>query len=189
MAEVTSPKTCRSSSASPPPKCAICLGTCTNKCYSNSCMHQFCFTCLLKWSKVKAECPLCKQAFKSIIHNIKSNSEYDEHIIARPNLSLEEQNIHNNPFLFIPPAPPRHFQFRTTFTVDPRGELAIQQMLLSHPLTNNFYIPGTLTRRASSSTSFRRSIYAQNLWVYAPPDITGQYRNISPSFFRYVCIF
>lgn len=45
------------SSASPnralsPPNCAICLGPCTNKSVLNSCMHQFCFGCVLKWSKV-----------------------------------------------------------------------------------------------------------------------------------------
>lgn len=37
---------------SPPPNCAICLGTCTNKCFTDCCLHQFCFSCLLEWSKV-----------------------------------------------------------------------------------------------------------------------------------------
>lgn len=37
---------------SPPPKCAICLGTCRNKSFTDSCLHQFCFKCLLTWSKV-----------------------------------------------------------------------------------------------------------------------------------------
>lgn len=82
---------------------------------------------------------------------------------------------------------------RTTFTVDPGGELAIQQMLLSHPLTTNYLLPGASVtrygsgrsrRRDTSATSFRRSIYAQNLWVMAPPDITGRYRNTSPRFYR-----
>ncbi|KAF2894801.1 hypothetical protein ILUMI_11374 [Ignelater luminosus] len=185
------------SAASPPPKCAICLGTCTNKCFSDSCMHQFCFTCLLEWSKVKAECPLCKQPFKSIIHNIKSNDEYDEHFIEVP----EPRDILGNDdagFLYLPPAPSRHFQFRTTFTVDPDGELAIQQMLLSHPLTNSMYnVPGNYVlpryssrfgrrypRRASSATSFRRWVYMSNMWVYAPPDLTGRYRDVTPHFYR-----
>lgn len=38
--------------ASPPPNCAICLGRCKNKCFTDSCMHQFCFKCLCEWSKV-----------------------------------------------------------------------------------------------------------------------------------------
>lgn len=37
---------------SPPPNCAICLGICTNKCFTDCCLHQFCFNCLLEWSKV-----------------------------------------------------------------------------------------------------------------------------------------
>ncbi|KAK5647467.1 hypothetical protein RI129_002359 [Pyrocoelia pectoralis] len=186
----------RQGAASPPPKCAICLGTCSNKCFSDSCRHQFCFTCLLEWSKVKAECPLCKQPFKSIIYNIKSNDEYDEHVIVHDAFQ-GGRGFHNIENYFLPPSPSRHFQFRTTFTVDQGGELAIQQMLLSHPLTNSLYnfpdnyvLPrqsrfGRIrhTRRASSATSFRRSIYMTNLWVYAPPDVTGRYREATPQFF------
>ncbi|KAF5301349.1 hypothetical protein FQA39_LY10747 [Lamprigera yunnana] len=188
----------RQSTGSPPPKCAICLGTCSNKCYSDSCRHIFCFTCLLKWSKVKPECPLCKQPFKSIIHNIKSNDEYDEHIINNTEPLPRTTGLFDNDFLYVAPSPSRHFQFRTTFTVDTGGELAIQQMLLTHPLTNNFLpdaaylFPGHTsrfgrlrhTRRASSATSFRRSIYMTNMWVYAPPDITGRYREVTPDFYR-----
>lgn len=37
---------------SPPPNCAICLCPCKNKCFTDSCLHQFCFNCLLEWSKV-----------------------------------------------------------------------------------------------------------------------------------------
>lgn len=29
--------------------------------------------------QVKAECPLCKQPFKSIIHNVRSNLDYDQY--------------------------------------------------------------------------------------------------------------
>lgn len=37
---------------SPPPNCAICLGRCRNKSFTDSCLHQFCFKCLVTWSKV-----------------------------------------------------------------------------------------------------------------------------------------
>lgn len=37
---------------SPPPNCSICLGRVKSKCFTDSCMHQFCFNCLLQWSKV-----------------------------------------------------------------------------------------------------------------------------------------
>lgn len=181
------------SSSSPPPSCAICLGAFVNKCMPDICLHQFCFNCLLQWSKVKAVCPLCKRAFVSIIHNVRSNYEYDEHIIERP----------QEPEYYLPNAPqPRHFQFRTTFTVDPRGELAIQQMLSTHPLTFPLGIyeafphrmhrhadrPGRVTRsdRRSyvSSTAYRRSIYEQGLWVVANPDGADMHREATPDFYR-----
>lgn len=40
-------------SQSPPPNCSICLGRVKSKCFTDSCMHQFCFSCLLEWSKVR----------------------------------------------------------------------------------------------------------------------------------------
>lgn len=183
------------SSNSPPPSCAICLGAFVNKCMPDICLHQFCFNCLLQWSKVKAVCPLCKRPFLSIIHNVRSNFEYDEHVIERP----------ADPEYYLPNAPqPRHFQFRTTFTVDPRGELAIQQMLSSHPLAFPLDIgvyepfthrthrlterPGRVTRSDRrnyiSSTGYRRSIYEQGLWVVANPDGADMHREATPEFYR-----
>lgn len=64
-----------------PINCSICLGRCCNKCFTDACMHFFCFTCLVEWSKIKAECPLCKKPFRSIIHNVKSENTYDEYLV------------------------------------------------------------------------------------------------------------
>jgi len=69
--------------ASPPPNCSICLGKLVNTCFTDSCLHQFCFTCLLQWSKIKTECPLCKQTFKSIINNVRSEEDYDQYHVPR----------------------------------------------------------------------------------------------------------
>lgn len=46
----------RETAGSPPPNCAICLGKVSSKCFTDSCMHQFCFSCLLEWSKVSCNC-------------------------------------------------------------------------------------------------------------------------------------
>ncbi|KAJ8957648.1 hypothetical protein NQ318_017540 [Aromia moschata] len=127
----------RPNSSSPPPNCAICLGTCTNKCFSDSCMHQFCFKCLLEWSK-----------------------EYDEHVVE----ITPPEEIHimdNEEFLVLPLTPSSHTRHQFHF--------------------RNMY---HRRRRDNTSTSFRRSIYMRNLWVNAPPDVTGRYRDVSPSFFR-----
>lgn len=68
---------------SPPPNCSICLGKLVNTSFTDSCLHQFCFTCLLQWSKIKTECPLCKQTFKSIINNVRSEEDYDQYHVPR----------------------------------------------------------------------------------------------------------
>lgn len=39
---------------SPTQNCSICLGRVENKCFADPCMHQFCFSCLREWSKVKS---------------------------------------------------------------------------------------------------------------------------------------
>uniref|UniRef100_A0A224YY27 E3 ubiquitin-protein ligase Topors n=1 Tax=Rhipicephalus zambeziensis TaxID=60191 RepID=A0A224YY27_9ACAR len=69
---------------SPEQSCAICLGPPENKSFTDSCFHTFCFSCLLEWSKVKAECPLCKQRFKSIVHNVRSFEDYDQYFVHDP---------------------------------------------------------------------------------------------------------
>ncbi|GAB6028952.1 hypothetical protein CHUAL_004747 [Chamberlinius hualienensis] len=65
--------------SSPESNCPICLGKMENNSFTNTCCHQFCFTCLLEWSKVKPQCPLCKQPFKSIIHSIRSKDDFDRY--------------------------------------------------------------------------------------------------------------
>ena len=47
-------------------ECAICLGTVEKAGKIDSCIHEFCFECILKWSKVTNKCPICTKKFKSI---------------------------------------------------------------------------------------------------------------------------
>ncbi|EDV38000.2 uncharacterized protein Dana_GF11128 [Drosophila ananassae] len=76
--------------SSPPPNCAICLSRCRRKCFTDSCMHQFCFKCLCEWSKIKPECPLCKQPFKTIIHNVRTLDDYDRYPVQTTSPSMQE---------------------------------------------------------------------------------------------------
>lgn len=57
--------------------CSICLQKIENKVFVDQCLHMFCKKCLLKWVKVKPECPLCKQGITKILHNVKSECDYD----------------------------------------------------------------------------------------------------------------
>ncbi|CAK1540227.1 unnamed protein product [Leptosia nina] len=163
--------------SSPPPNCAICLGTCKNKSFTDSCLHQFCFRCILRWSKVKAECPLCKQIFKSIIHNVRSNSQYEEYMVEQRTQvedieRIEIDNISNAA---------QRFRFRATLTLPSRDSWAIEQILLNR--TDARRQPPAHRRRQPSY--FRRTVYRHNLWARPLPDFTGRYRDCTPEFYRY----
>lgn len=60
---------------SPPPNCSICLGRVKSKCFTDSCMHQFCFSCLLEWSKVSFDCIIYGKfiSFRHIVVGVKNN--------------------------------------------------------------------------------------------------------------------
>ncbi|XP_022130311.2 E3 ubiquitin-protein ligase Topors [Pieris rapae] len=163
--------------SSPPPNCAICLGTCKNKSFTDSCLHQFCFRCILKWSKVKAECPLCKQIFKSIIHNVRSNHQYEEYMVEQRNQvedieRIELDNLTNAT---------QRFRYRTTLTLPYRDSWAIEQ-ILSNYRTAARRPPPAHRRRPPSF--FRRTVYRHNLWARPLPDFTGRYRDCAPDFYR-----
>ena len=64
-----------------PDNCAVCLGKVTEKSVAEACFHAFCKTCIFEWSKVKPECPVCRTPFDRILFNIKSETEYEQHII------------------------------------------------------------------------------------------------------------
>ncbi|CAG4954327.1 unnamed protein product [Colias eurytheme] len=164
--------------SSPPPNCAICLGTCKNKSFTDSCLHQFCFKCLLTWSKVKAECPLCKQNFKSIIHNVRSNHQYEQYMVEQTQEDIERIEMDN----FTNAT--RRFRYRTTLTLPRRDTMAIQQLLLQHyPLVAD--VLPTPPHRRRPSSYFRRTVYRHNLWARPLPDFTGRFRDCSPEFYRY----
>lgn len=84
----------RGATNSPPPNCAICLGRSKKKSFTDTCLHMFCFKCILEWSKVKAECPLCKQPFRSIIHNVTAMNQYDEYIVQTQQPPMQPQQSH-----------------------------------------------------------------------------------------------
>lgn len=46
--------------------CIICLETIKVRGEIDSCPHQFCFDCILKWSKVTNTCPVCKRNFLKV---------------------------------------------------------------------------------------------------------------------------
>ena len=49
-------------------KCCICLEAFEDVATLNSCVHKYCYKCILEWSKIKPTCPYCQIEFKSISH-------------------------------------------------------------------------------------------------------------------------
>ncbi|GLH12525.1 Protein of unknown function [Gryllus bimaculatus] len=188
------PSSCGSASSpkvdreSPEPNCAICLGKTENKSFTDSCLHQFCFNCLLKWSKVKAECPLCKQSFKSIIHNVRSNEEYEEyHVEVGREPPQYWQEVESNVV---------HFRYSTTLTPERQRERFLNSIVGVGPfffghdaIPNQRVNRRTNNRRRYAGTGdFRAAVYRDNLWVNQLPDVTGRYRDCTPEFYREIQI-
>lgn len=66
---------------SPDSKCPICLDRFNNLAYLDRCLHRFCFPCIQEWSHNKAECPLCKQPFTSILHSVRAENDFKEYTL------------------------------------------------------------------------------------------------------------
>lgn len=53
---------------------AICLQEIRSRGMLPCCSHEFCYVCILEWSKVTNECPLCKRIFHEIqVVNVSEN--------------------------------------------------------------------------------------------------------------------
>ncbi|KFM76438.1 E3 ubiquitin-protein ligase Topor, partial [Stegodyphus mimosarum] len=167
--------------SSPEPSCAICLEQLQNKSFTDSCFHMFCFTCLVEWSKVKPECPLCKQKFKSIVHNVRSDLEYDQYYI---------KGTENMWTCFS--SGDRRFRYSTTMTSErfvERNRISLQDTLDNEIASHRMrYAPHSVRLYSASQTvsrmpcNFRRQIYEDNLWV--KPYAGARIRFISPEFYR-----
>ncbi|XP_073720015.1 E3 ubiquitin-protein ligase Topors-like [Misgurnus anguillicaudatus] len=185
--------------ASPESKCPICLDHFKNISYPNVCIHKFCFLCICKWSKNKAECPLCKQPFNSIYHSIKAENDY-KRFDLRPTENGSFGNVAG-----------QRFRYRTTLTGDhrpapqrtsPPPDHGIIFESLSEPLpprhNRDFHrmmrrlaarhraeSEGRSVRilREQEVVKFRRALYRRGLRVQSVQD-GGRTRETSAEFFR-----
>ncbi|XP_017051714.1 E3 ubiquitin-protein ligase Topors [Drosophila ficusphila] len=191
--------------SSPPPNCAICLSRCRRKCFTDSCMHQFCFKCLSEWSKIKPECPLCKQPFKTIIHNVRTLEDYDRypvqtsspvlpdhpalrfHIVRRPRYMplVQNQAAMTN-------------DIEAGYSADPAleeviaaGEVAAGRHSYSRfepyrmELLNYYRNDQDAATSRSLSQLWRRYVYDRKLYALPVSDsLTGHFREWSARFYR-----
>ncbi|XP_014472619.1 PREDICTED: E3 ubiquitin-protein ligase Topors-like isoform X2 [Dinoponera quadriceps] len=177
--------------ASPPPNCSICLGKLVNKSFTDSCLHQFCFTCLLKWSKIKTECPLCKQTFKSIIHNVRSEEDYDQyHVppelaqIPQPHgmATLDDLDVgrwDDVPRLIYRAMTGHHRHHHGTLLNPEQVARREQLPSLAPQVTRE-----ELRRRRENPLEYRRTVYRHGMWAVPLPDIFGRFRECSAEYYR-----
>ncbi|XP_052090380.1 uncharacterized protein LOC127727032 isoform X1 [Mytilus californianus] len=157
-----------------PENCSICLGDLQNKSFTDSCFHMFCFVCLKEWSKVKAECPLCKQKFKNIIYNVSSYEKFDRYNIEEEaNKSRWERDG-------------TRFRYRTTLTFERRLTIGPE-----HNYTQPIARPSNVTTRSHwrrhrepATSEFRRRIYTNGMQAEEVTDRRLRVRDTTPNFYR-----
>ncbi|CAD1478421.1 unnamed protein product [Heterotrigona itama] len=170
---------------SPPPNCSICLGKLVNTSFTDSCLHQFCFTCLLQWSKIKTECPLCKQTFKSIIHNVRSEEDYDQYHVPRELATFDlfelgHMDTEANKFNHYRTTMTGHHRRPHEIVLNPEQVARREQLPSIAP-----QVPiGERIRRRVNPTDYRRTIYRHGIWATALPDVFGRFRECSADFYR-----
>ncbi|XP_015585416.1 E3 ubiquitin-protein ligase Topors [Cephus cinctus] len=180
---------------SPPPNCSICLGKLVNTSFTDSCLHQFCFNCLLRWSKIKTECPLCKQTFKSIIHNVRSEEDYDQYHVPRelasqipPPQTPPPPDVNFGVIRANLAAGIRPFVYRTTMTSNRRYGMFLNPEQVARREQIPSVVPPISSsehrRRRANPTAFRRNIYRQGIWATPFPDIFGRFQQNSADYYR-----
>ncbi|XP_035989290.1 E3 ubiquitin-protein ligase Topors isoform X2 [Fundulus heteroclitus] len=150
--------------ASPDSKCPICLDRFNNLAYLDHCLHRFCFPCIQEWSHNKAECPLCKQPFASILHSVRAEDDFKEYTLQPP-----------------PPPPPRAAAsqltastFLTTvaaMTSDGSTQHHLRLMLRRHLVATD-QEAARRRRRREQAASGRRSGDRMGEWeffMHSPP--------------------
>lgn len=60
----------------PGERCAVCLESITTRTCLDKCFHEFCHACILQWSELSRQCPLCKTSYATLIYDIKSDADY-----------------------------------------------------------------------------------------------------------------
>ncbi|KYO35179.1 E3 ubiquitin-protein ligase Topors isoform A [Alligator mississippiensis] len=192
--------------ASPDSKCPICLDRFDNVAYLDRCLHRFCFRCVQEWSKNKAECPLCKQPFHSIIHTVRAEDDFKEYIlkpsengsfaspngrrfryrttVTREHRTTSSQRSSSSRRTLSPPDNGILFEAFSSQPVQQR-DVGIQQMIRRLASRRQASAEGRSLRQIQEQEiiNFRRALYRSGVRIRSVQD-GGRYREISAEFFR-----
>lgn len=116
---------------------------------------------------MKAACPLCMHPFKGIIYNIRSEKDYDRHIVGELQRSSLWSLSASARAVLIP---------IKVYYVQHRQEREGQPQLHNATLPNQIHIS-----RPRITTAFRLQIYLSDLWAVSHVPSS---RQVSPEFYR-----
>ncbi|XP_065674240.1 uncharacterized protein LOC100207129 isoform X4 [Hydra vulgaris] len=88
--------------------CSVCLGPFENRSFLLECFHSFCHICIIQWSELSRTCPLCKTKYKSLIHSVNSDLEYQQYTFPEESKlsdQVQTQRVQNDG---------RRFRYQTT---------------------------------------------------------------------------
>ncbi|XP_054160095.1 uncharacterized protein LOC128958303 [Oppia nitens] len=74
-----------------PKSCPICLTQVFNRSLADTCLHEFCYECLHEWSADHNRCPVCRQSYRNIIHNVVSANKYDSEPVPKTVDEVEDE--------------------------------------------------------------------------------------------------
>ncbi|XP_028941260.1 E3 ubiquitin-protein ligase Topors-like [Antrostomus carolinensis] len=69
--------------------CPICQDARDDTAYTMPCHHQFCLGCILRWIRVKPECPLCRTPTETLRFSVREEDDYLEFVITSPEESAD----------------------------------------------------------------------------------------------------
>uniref|UniRef100_A0A183CEG7 Large ribosomal subunit protein uL18m n=1 Tax=Globodera pallida TaxID=36090 RepID=A0A183CEG7_GLOPA len=196
----------RSIAAEPPNKrmtCPICLHVWNDPTVLDNCPHIFCFECILEWTRLKPECPLCKRGLLSLRHRLllsggempswKSKGQEESIIRLRSEYELDQILTRTS----YPPDVEQHqvqlvvkhllHEIGALRTISMRGALAsqsiyreaicgVQRELDDYRMLLSKFENGATRAQLFKEHSFRRVVYLNNLTP----------RSICPSMFNVV---
>ncbi|XP_060854615.1 E3 ubiquitin-protein ligase Topors isoform X2 [Rhopalosiphum padi] len=180
--------------STPDTQCSICLDDLTNKCYSNSCWHLFCFECLKRWSISEPTCPLCKKSFNTIYHSFDDQGVHETYNVPLPPRAPSPR-IFIRPYSEMTDDVNRMFRMNLFMDIVRRNERMINNINHLYDPDYNHNDNGRLfdanqdysrptLQRPIMGQATRIRVYVENAWAEPLPDLSGRFRDCSSAFYR-----